>query len=204
MDRLKCSFEFIRLKNKQAQLQVVTTKKTIVDVKLILQKEITTDVTNIWGCFISEQGNLLFTDHQNKNVSLTVIASDNTLKDRMSLDQSWGFDITMIDDKTVAITTGGNEEKIGVNIIDIKICSKVKFINIPGRTWGITRDHNSLFVCVEESGIYKINTLDFTTSHVTSCNLPTFSKVSVFSDKIYYTNNMDHSVVCCDQNGSRV
>ncbi|VDI23369.1 Hypothetical predicted protein [Mytilus galloprovincialis] len=37
------SIEFTRAKNKQAQLQVVKTKKTIDDVKLNLQKEITTD-----------------------------------------------------------------------------------------------------------------------------------------------------------------
>ncbi|CAG2187032.1 unnamed protein product [Mytilus edulis] len=77
-------------------------------------------------------------------------------------------------------------------------------MELPGRPYGITRDHDSLYVCVEGRGIYKINILDGTTARVISCNLPICSYVSVFSDKIYYTNYEYSSVVCCDKNGSRV
>lgn len=124
----------------------------------------------------------------------------------MLLDHSYGFDLTLMDEKTVAITSGASRMKVGIDILDIKNRTKIKFIELSSRTWGITRvrDHDSLFVCVEGRGIYKINPLDCTSSHVISCNLPPYSYVSVFSDKIYYTNYKDNSVVCCDQNGSNV
>ncbi|CAG2187031.1 unnamed protein product [Mytilus edulis] len=198
------SIEFTRAKNKQAQLQVVTTKKTIDDVKLILQKEITTDGIDIRGCCMSAEGDMLYTDYQVQGASLTVIASDNKLKYKMSVDPSLGFDITLIDEKTVAITSGESREKVGIDIIDIKKRSKIKFIKLPSSPYGIARDHNSLFVCVERRGIYKINILDGTTSCVISCILPSYSYVAVYTDRIYYTNYEDDSVVCCDRNGALV
>ncbi|VDI25818.1 Hypothetical predicted protein [Mytilus galloprovincialis] len=67
----------------------------------------------------------------------------------MPLGPSYGFDITLIDETTVAITDGKSGQNFGIDIIDIKNQRKIKFIKLPGRTWGITRDHNSLFVCVE-------------------------------------------------------
>ncbi|VDI23368.1 Hypothetical predicted protein [Mytilus galloprovincialis] len=200
------NIEFTRAKDKQAQLQVVKTEETIDNVKMVLQREISTITTygsDIRGCCLSEEGDMLFTDNQLENGCLTVIATDNKLKYKMPLGPSCGFDITCIDGKRVAITTGGSEVKIGIDIIDVKKRSKIKFIELPSRTWGITGGHNSLIVCVEGRGIYKINTLDYTTSHVFSCDLSFYSYVAVYTDKIYYTNNKDKSVVCCDCNGSR-
>ncbi|XP_063418449.1 uncharacterized protein LOC134701250 [Mytilus trossulus] len=195
--------EFIRSKNKQAQLQVVSMKKTIYDVNLILQMKITTDGKIVRGCCMSKEGDLLFTDHCDAK-SLTVSASGNKLKYKMKLVTSMVFDLTLVDEKTVAITSGDSGGKGGIDIIDIKNQRKIKFMELPGRTYGITRDHDSLYVCVEGRGIYKINILDGTTARVISCNLPICSYVSVFSDKIYYTNYEYSSVVCCDKNGSRV
>ncbi|XP_071150723.1 uncharacterized protein [Mytilus edulis] len=198
------SLEFIISKNKQAQIQVVITKKTnINDAKLTLQTDITTNGQYIKGCCMSKEGDFLFTDHFYEK-SLITIASNNKLKHTMPLGPSYGFDITLIDETTVAITDVKSGQNFGIDIIDIKNQRKKKFIKLPGRTWGITRDHNSLFVCVEGLGIYKVNISDYATTHVISCNLPTFSYVSVFLDKIYYTSDEDHSVVCCDKNGSRV
>ncbi|CAG2223812.1 unnamed protein product [Mytilus edulis] len=198
------SIEFTRAKNKQAQLQVVTTKKTIDDVKLILQKEITIDGTDIRGCCMSAEGGMLYTDYQVKDASLTVIASDYKLKYKMLINPSYGFDITLVDESTVAITSADSQVKDGIDIIDIKNQRKIKFIALPGRSWGITRDHDSLFVCVDKLGIYKVNTLEGTTSRVIRCNLPVCSYVAVYTDKIYYTNYEDDSVFCCDRNGTRV
>ncbi|CAG2226593.1 unnamed protein product [Mytilus edulis] len=179
------SIEFTRAKNKQAQLQVVTTKKTIDDVKLILQKKITTDGIDIRGCCMSAEGDMLYTDYQVQGASLTVIASDNKLKYKMPLDPRI-------------------KGKVGIDIIDIKKPSKIKFIKLPSGPYGIARDHNSLFVCVERRGIYKINILDGTTSCVISFVLPSHSYVAVYTDRIYYTNYEYNNVVCCDRNGALV
>lgn len=61
-----------------------------------------------------------------------------------------------------------------------KKSKQTKVHQLPGCPHGITRDHDSLFVCVEEYGIYKINISDYTAFHVICCNLPAFSYVSVY------------------------
>ncbi|XP_071148308.1 uncharacterized protein [Mytilus edulis] len=195
--------ELTRAKDKQAQIQVAVTRKTVNDVKLILQKKIKTNGKAVRGCCMSREGDLLFSDHNCKK-SLYVIASDGTLKYKMSVDPSFGFDITFVDDKNVAVTSGSSFDRTGVDIINIDNRSTLKFIKLNGPSFGITRDQDSLFVCVQGLGIYKVNTVDYTTSHVISCNLPQYSYVSVSNDKIYYTDNNDNSVVCYDRNGSRV
>ncbi|XP_071148287.1 uncharacterized protein [Mytilus edulis] len=186
----------------KTQFQVTPTK-TINDLKLRLQQEITTCGETVRGCCMSFNDEYLFTDYCWKK-KLNVIASDGTFKYNMLLRPSDGFDMIFIDEKTIAITSGDSYKHIGIDIIYTESRKKINFINLPDRPWGITRDHNSLFVCVEGCGIYKINTADYTTSHVISCKLPPFSYVSVFDTTIYYTDWYDHSVVCCDRNGSRV
>ncbi|CAG2229939.1 unnamed protein product [Mytilus edulis] len=202
IDMKSSSIRLIREKDKQAQLQVTPTK-TIDDLRLILQKTITTGGETITGCCMSVNGEYFFTDYYSCK-RLNVIASNGTFKFDMLLDPSYGFDITIINEKTIAITSGYSPEHIGIDIIDTESRKIINFISLPGCPYGITRDQDSLFVCVEGRGIYQINTADYINSHMIRCNLPGSSYVSVFANKIYYTNWSDHSVVCCDRNGSRV
>ncbi|XP_052080363.1 E3 ubiquitin-protein ligase TRIM71-like [Mytilus californianus] len=195
------SIRLIRPKDKQAQLQV-TPRKNINDLNLILQKKIASQCENVRGFCMSVNGDYFFTDYKRKR--LTVIAPDGTFKYNIMLSPSNGYDITFIDGKTIAITSGDTFQLTGIDIIDTESRTKIKFISLPGRPYGITRDQDSLLVSVAGRGIYKLNPVDYTTSHVISFNLTRGSYVSVFNDKIYYTDKRDHSVVCCDRNGSRV
>ncbi|XP_071149176.1 E3 ubiquitin-protein ligase TRIM71-like [Mytilus edulis] len=196
------NIRLIRAKDKQAQLQVTPTK-SIDDLKLILQKTITTGGVNVRGCCMSVNGEYFFTDYDIRK-QLNVVASDGKFKFFMLLDPSCGFDITFINEKTIAITSGDSNEHIGIDIINIESRKKIKFISLPDRPWGITRDQDSLFVCVKRRGIYRVNTLDYTTSHLISCNLSGATYISVFAEKIYYTDWSNHTVDCCDRNGSSV
>ncbi|CAC5384141.1 unnamed protein product [Mytilus coruscus] len=127
------NIEFTRTKDKQKQLQVATTKNIIHDVRLNLWSKITTDGQEIRGCCISEKGDILFTCHHFKKL-ITVFASNSKLKDIMLLDHSYGFDLTLMDEKTVAITSGASRMKVGIDILDIKNRTKIKFIELSSRT----------------------------------------------------------------------
>ncbi|CAC5369090.1 unnamed protein product [Mytilus coruscus] len=206
------TIELGRASKMQAQMQVANKAKQIInDMNLILQKKIISEATLVRGCCMSRYGELLFTDHVYKRL-LCKISSDGTLKYSMRLDPGDGFDITFVDEKTVAITsivyTSVAEQRFrfkeGVTIINLKNGRKTQFIELPGRTYGITCYHDSLFVCVKGCGIFKVDTVDYTSSHVIKCDLPWLSYVSVFNDKIYYTNDNEHSVLCCDHNGSLI
>lgn len=80
----------------------------------------------------------------------------------MLLYPSYGFDITIKDEKTIATTSGDSDEHKGIDIINTQSRKKVKCISLPGCPYGITCDQDTLFVCVEGQGIYKINTGDYT------------------------------------------
>lgn len=193
----------IRAKDKHAQFQVTPTK-TINDLNLILQKKIATGYESIRGCCISVNGRYFFTNY-NYRKNLHVISSDGTFRYGMLHIPSDGFDITVIDEKNIAITSGFSYDHIGIDIIDTETQKKIKFINLPDRPFGITRCNNSLFVCVDGLGIYKsIYTVGYSISRMISCNLPLASYVSVFNDNIYYTDKRDDCVVCCDRKGSHV
>ncbi|VDI13132.1 Hypothetical predicted protein [Mytilus galloprovincialis] len=192
----------IRADDRQAQLQV-TPARTINDLKLILKKKITTDGEHITSCCMSVKGEYFFTDYYSKKL-LSVTASDGTFKFNILLDPSYRFDITLIDEKTIAITSGDYDKHKGIDIINTESRKKIKFISLPGCAWGITRDQDALFVCVETRGIYTVSTVNYTTSHVIRYNLSSGSYVSVFNDKIYFTDWCENSVVCCDRYGSHV
>ncbi|XP_071150541.1 uncharacterized protein [Mytilus edulis] len=192
----------IKADDRQAQLQV-TPARTINDLKLILKKKITTDGEHVTSCCMSVKGEYFFTDYYSRKL-LSVTASDGTFKFNILLDPSYRFDITLIDEKTIAITSGDYDKHKGIDIINTESRKKIKFISLPGCAWGITRDQDALFVCVEQRGIYTVSTVNYTTSHVISCNLSSGSYVSVFNDKIYYTDWYENSVVCCDRYGSHV
>lgn len=170
------NFEFYRAKYKQSQLRVVGMIQTINDVKLILQKKYGGAVT---GCCVSEVGEFLFIDNCSPKM-LHVISSDGSLKFNMTLDSCDIFDIVCIDKKTVAITTGQSLKKTGIYIIDLEKRIKTKYRSLLGRSYGITRDQYSLFVCVAAIGIFQINIVNHT-SNLIGRKLSLNSYVSVLA-----------------------
>ncbi|CAG2224914.1 unnamed protein product [Mytilus edulis] len=96
------NIEFSKTKDKQAQLPIAT----IFDVRLILQKQITTDGNNITGSCTSEDGDVLINYHSFKG-------------------PNFGFDIALIDETTVAFSSGASMNKIGQNTDGQKlVCNK--------------------------------------------------------------------------------
>ncbi|CAG2234380.1 unnamed protein product [Mytilus edulis] len=62
--------ELTRAKDKQAQIQVAAARKTVNDVKLILQKKIITNGRIVRGCCVSKHGDFFFTDHASKKITV--------------------------------------------------------------------------------------------------------------------------------------
>ncbi|CAG2249880.1 unnamed protein product [Mytilus edulis] len=88
------------------------------------------------------------------------IAADGTLKYKIRTNFK-AFDLTFVNENTVAITSGETTLHTCIALIDLETRSQIKFIEILGRPFGITYDEDSLFVCVEKFGIYKLDTVDY-------------------------------------------
>lgn len=115
--------------------------------KLILRQPILTTSEDITSCCMSVNGEIFFTDHDSK--TLSVVAPDGTFKYNMLLGTSHGFDITFIDKRTIVITSVNSHMKFGIVLIDTEIQKKIRFVSHPSRPYGITRYQDSLFVCVD-------------------------------------------------------
>ncbi|CAC5410067.1 unnamed protein product [Mytilus coruscus] len=196
-----------RTKDIQAQLLLQRRDHNINDLGLRLLEKISIGSTFsicIRGCCISQEGKILFTDHNTGSVYTT--DADGFPTKHMSL-RLMTFDVVFIDSQTAAVTLSDTITKsFFLGIIDFKNRTHKAEFALPGRPYGITRDGNSLFICVEGYGICEKNMVNFDTCSVIKCEFleDSYSYIAVHADKIYYTNYTENSVFCCDRNGSNV
>ncbi|VDI04798.1 Hypothetical predicted protein [Mytilus galloprovincialis] len=117
------------------------------------------------------------------------------------------FDVELIDENTVAVTTGksvGFGKRRGISIVDLTKRNVIRFIDLPNHTYGITFDGISLICCVEDRDLHMISSIDYCLTTVPNTVLPWFSYVSTYACKIFFTNPNKHTVSCCLYNGTPV
>ncbi|XP_071120902.1 uncharacterized protein [Mytilus edulis] len=196
VQKTHCKLSLVTHKTKQAQL-VETKIRSIADIKSSLVETVKPEVKDIRGIVVLPNGNIALSDYSTKNV--LVFSTDWQILSKISVKPANAFDITYIDYKTVA-TTSNNEESIGVSIIDIDT-EKVTLIPTKYECYGIKHHNGSLFICAEGDGICKLNPQDGRSTAIWKYDLPPFSYIEVFNDKIYCTYDGPKSIVCCDMTG---
>ncbi|XP_063401763.1 uncharacterized protein LOC134685980 [Mytilus trossulus] len=164
--------------------------KKIDNIKLSLRKEISirqSNITCIRGCCISPNGQFFFTDRFKCCVyQLNAVFA---LRNTWLIEPSLGYGIVCLDAQTVVISSGIHCFKPGLAVLNLQLQKKKTFIELPGRTYGVTKDGQSLFTCVQNQGIYEINLTDFKTTRIIRCDITSSSHIAVYADKIYYTDN---------------
>ncbi|CAC5386364.1 unnamed protein product [Mytilus coruscus] len=181
-------------------------KYEIVDnIRLSLQKKISISQSNstcIRGCCISPNEQFLFTDRF--KCCVYELNSECALRNTWFVGPTFGYGIVCVDAQTVVISSGIHCFKPGLAILNLKQQKKKTFIELPGRTYGVTKDGQSLFTCVQNHGIYEINLTDFKTIRIIRCDITSSSHIAVYADKIYYTDNNEDCVICCGRKGSHI
>lgn len=192
------------------ELSTVTNKlflkcERIDNISLSLRKEISISQSNstcIRGCCISPNGQFLFTDRFKCCVyQLNAVCA---LRNTWLIEPTLGYGIICVDAHTVVISSGIHCFKPGLAILNLQLQKKKTFIELPGRTYGVTKEGQSLFTCVQNQGIYEINLTDFKTTRIIRCDITSSSHIAVYSDKIYYTDNNEDCVICCDREGLHI
>ena len=111
-------------------------------------------------------------------------------------------DVTCIDSNTIAVAVGSVEDEDNqVLIIDLNKRSITKQINTKSEVYGITYNDGSLICCAKDKGLIRIDLKDNSISPVVICALPESSYVTTNGCNMYYTNNTEDTVACCDVNG---
>jgi hypothetical protein len=143
-----------KMKAKQAQIMSVIqhpSVKSINDIQLTLHN--TFDIPKgksyicITGCIVCPNGKMILVDCYNNN-RLVILNDDGTLDKEIPCSLSYPFDVTYLDDRTVAVATNN-----GIEIINIDTKKTERRINTSEQCSGITYHNGVLLWCEEQKGI---------------------------------------------------
>jgi DNA-binding beta-propeller fold protein YncE len=192
-------------KAKQAQIMSVIqhpSVKSINDIKLTLHTtfdipKVKGNIT-ITGCIVSPNGKMIFVDYYT-NQRLLILNEDSTLDNEITcLPRT--FDITCLDDTTVAVSADN-----GIEIININSTKVERRINTGIPCFGITHHNGVLLWCELQRGIQMMKLSDDrVTTLVKQSNLPYDSYIATCGDKLYQTTNSNNTVICYTIKGEKL
>jgi hypothetical protein len=194
------------IKAKQAQIMSVIQLpfvKSINDIKLTphhtfdISKE--KYLTSITGCIVSSNGKMILVDIYYSS-RLVILNDDGTLYKRIPCSLGHPFDVTYLDDRTVAVSTNK-----GIEMINIDTKKTERRINTSQRCFGITYHNGVLLWCEEQRGIQMMKLSDDrNTTLVKQSNLPSDSYITTCEEKIYQTNYNTNTVTCYTIKGDKL
>ena len=176
--------------------------KSINDIKLTLHTTFNIPKgkynIEIRGCIVCPNGKMIFVDI--KNSRLVILNDDGTLDKVITCSLGYLFDVTCLDDTTVAVSTSN-----GIEIIDVESTKTERHIKTSKPCNGITH-HNGVLVWSEhQRGIQMMKLSDDrVTTFVKQSNLPYGSYITTCGDKIYQTNGDTSTVTCYTIKGEKL
>ncbi|XP_071145304.1 uncharacterized protein [Mytilus edulis] len=186
-----------RSKDKQAQLVDVRNKSiNAIKLKLVHTIKLYADVT---GCCFLPDGKIVLCDRSVKNL-VQILNQHCILIFEVSMSPYFAFDVTCIDDKTVAVSSD-NPNQTQINIIDVETRAR-RSITAADKCYGITHKDGSLMVCVEGKGVQNVNIQNGKNTSLIPCDLGSCCYIVTSDTKLYYTNTKKHTVTCCDKRGN--
>ncbi|XP_071145578.1 uncharacterized protein [Mytilus edulis] len=200
VQKIQSKINLERSKDKQAQL-VGVRNKSINDIKLTLLNTIRLDAsTSVTGCCSLPAGNIVFCNNSCGRECIQICHPNGNLLLKISIAPNYAFDVTCIDDKTVAVSSNSSYSKqINIINIDTKVISSIQ---TEDKCKGLTYKDGSLMVCVAGKGIQTLNAKSGNSTTIVPCDLGFYSYIVSSDNKLYYTNSKDHTVTCCDMAGN--
>ncbi|XP_063418805.1 uncharacterized protein LOC134701594 [Mytilus trossulus] len=188
---------FVRQKDKQAaQSLVPVPAKSIDDITLTLVQSINTYSDKVTGCTILPDGRMVFTCYHPRG-DVTVCKPCGS-KD-FEVKPGNAFDVVYIGDNIIAVTSGYYSHDI--HLIDIKLKTIKKTLNVGSSNDGIALYNKDLIYCARAQGLKKISLTDDSASTIINSKLRDWSYVKTFNDTIIYTGRDQSTVTCTDMQG---
>lgn len=134
------------------------------------------------------------------NQRVLVLNSNGTTSAEISLAPSFAFDVTCIDNKTIAVSSGSSSQ---IAIINIASKKTRKTIATAGECDGISHENGKLVCAVYQRGIYAIDLLsrDQRNTLIRKDNVTVDTYLTAFEDRVYHTNWKSDTVTCYDMKG---
>ncbi|CAG2247798.1 C1QL [Mytilus edulis] len=112
--------ELVRKKYRQAQISITDKNQSVHKVKLLFRQRLNTSCGNTRGGCATANGEFLFINYQMFTEKLVVVSAEGKIKYEIPLSKPYSsYDITCLDDKTVAVSTGKSDDKTDYNITTI-------------------------------------------------------------------------------------
>ncbi|VDI66654.1 Hypothetical predicted protein [Mytilus galloprovincialis] len=195
-------------KTRQAQISAPHRKQSINNISVEFNKKLYTMCASIRGCTITRKGLCIFTDYCSYSEKLVAINAHGKTEFTFTLSNLYSaFDVEVINDNTVAVSTGEKYEftqYTGVSVVDLTKRKIIKFIELPGYPYGIKHDGTSLICYVKDKDLHVISCKDFSVTTIPNIVVPEYSYVTTHADTILFTNPNKHKIVCCFYDGTPV
>ncbi|CAC5399687.1 unnamed protein product [Mytilus coruscus] len=157
---------------------------------------------------MTRKGWFIFTDYVDSCEKLEAMNHHGKIEYSINLSTPYAaFDVEIINDNTVAVTTGSfykYNHLRGVSVVDLSQRKVIEFIDLPEDPYGIKYDGTSLICCVKNKDLHVISFKDYSITTIPNTVSLGFSYVSTHADKILYTNPKENTVYCCLYDGTPV
>ena len=192
------------IKAEQAQIMSVIqhpSVKSINDIKLTLHTTFNIPKGKgsiaITGCIVCPNGKMIVVDNS-YNRRLVTLNEDGTLDKEISCSY-YPFDVTCLDDTTVAVSTTN-----GIEIVNIDSAETERFIKTSKPCRGITYHNGVLLWCEYERGIQMMQLSDDRVTTLVKQLTLSCSYITTCGDKIYQTNRDTNTVTCYTIKGNKL
>ncbi|XP_063397763.1 E3 ubiquitin-protein ligase TRIM71-like [Mytilus trossulus] len=189
----------ISIKNKgniQAQIIVPTTNH-FDNFSLKLKQTIQTNLKAVRGCTFLPDGRIVFSSISSKLVR--VIKPDGSFDSDLNIIGTV-WDVVYIGDNDIAVTSGGASSN-KINIIDVPNRKVKKVLNVNSANTGVTFNAGKLIYCAVDKGLKMISLCNESITSITTSKMSSDACVAFQGDKLFYANEDNHNVTCCDIQG---
>lgn len=192
------SFILIADKGQQVHTMISPPRGCVADINMTLKSKflISSKSVFVYGCSFLPDNRMIFAESKYYNI---VLFKRNERKEKVISTSSFLRDVTVIDDKTVAVSTDE-----GVMIVNIAT-NTVEKSTIIGRCHGLEYYNGSLIICASGKGIVSLN---LSTSLITTLVQDTTDRgcyyCAVYNDKIYFSRSYYDTVTSYSMRGDKV
>ncbi|XP_063408981.1 uncharacterized protein LOC134692459 [Mytilus trossulus] len=182
--------EFMPPNLKQVQAPILNDTKVTLNHQFKIKKE--SKNLAISGLCVMNHNDIVFADSNSDR--LIIHDKNGSFKFDFCTEQENSFDITPLDNVTVAVTSGDDEIYI-VDLYDKKVSKTLK---TKDTCYGVKYSDGAMIFTVKEKGIRKISMSDFKSKYIYKNNISWGSYITTFGGNVCFTNRELHTVTLID------
>jgi DNA-binding beta-propeller fold protein YncE len=198
-----CEMNFVRKKDKQAQMMVaeLSPPMTVDCIELNLKLKINTKGSFIRGSSLLPDGRMVFSCNSSNTVSFINKEGVELIQIGRDKTGSNTYDTVYIKDtNSVAVSTADGENRC-ITIIDIESQEVMTTISMDTYVFGMAVRGRTIYY-LSGKGLKMLSLSDQSVGDIIKSNMSGVYYIATSGDNLYYTNSGTDTVTCCDLHGT--